>query len=99
MLQVTSRKLQYLPPSPLLKEGQCDSIKPQLSTCSAVQTRGMEQPAINSMNVLISGQRRIKHIRVDFEAMMMKNPDKGTTFQGNPTNESHGANAGGKTCL
>jgi hypothetical protein len=60
---------------------------------------GREQPAINSVHLLILGYRRIKHIWVDIKTMMMKNPDKGTTFQGNPTNESHGANAGGKTCL
>lgn len=37
----------------------------------------------------------MKHIQVDFKTMMMKNPDKGTTFQGNLTNESHGGNTDG----
>lgn len=99
-LQVMSKKHQRLQPSPLSKEVQCDQTRFQLSTCSAVRTRRREQPAIIHALAL---KQFMQINRFAIFLFQCKGDEElltwGTTFQGNPTKESHGAKAGGKTCL
>lgn len=70
--------------------------------CSSNKGKGATCHQFHMHVLVVLGHLWIEQIRDYYyfsKARTMENHDRGTTFQGNPTNESHGANAGGKTCL